>query len=334
VITISVVIATFNRAPLLAEALAQLRHQQFEHGDEVVVVDNASTDNTGDVIARMAVGFPVPIRHLLETSPGKTPALTAGIAASRGDILALTDDDVLVADDWVTTIRRLFSEPSADLIGGRVDPRWEVSPPTWLCVEQGKRYNDMASPLALLHYGAAQDLGARTAVGANLCVRRTVHDALGGFAHHLGRHRGTLLCGEDRDFCERAAAAGFHCEYRPELHVRHWVPAARTTLPYYLRWFYWSGVTEAVLDNGSSPSARAMDRSLRAGGGSGKPITTRCLIRRMTTSAVSAAWHALRGRWTESAASLMDAAAALGYLRTQVGFQWRTRGTAFAGNEA
>ena len=89
----------------------------------------------------------------------------------------------------------------------------------------------MSSPLALLHYGEAQDLGRRTAVGANMAVRRSVFEALGGFAPHLGKRRGTLLGGEDHDFCQRAVAAGYRCEYRPELRVRHWVPAERTRLP-------------------------------------------------------------------------------------------------------
>jgi cellulose synthase/poly-beta-1,6-N-acetylglucosamine synthase-like glycosyltransferase len=74
----------------------------------------------------------------------------------------------------------------------------------------------MASPLALLHYGEAQELGIRSALGANMIVRRTVLDALGGFDPHFGRRSGTLLSGEDHDFCERAVAAGYRCEYRPE----------------------------------------------------------------------------------------------------------------------
>ena len=184
-VTISVVITTFNRAVLLEQTLRRMRAQAFEPSDEVIVVDNASTDRTPVVIETAARDFPVTLRYFRECEPGKTPALNTGIGAAQGNVLALTDDDVLVADDWITSIRALFSDPSIDLAGGRVDPLWESPPPRWLQVEDSGQYTEMASPLALQHYGVAQPLGARTAVGANLIVRRRSYDALGGFAEHL-----------------------------------------------------------------------------------------------------------------------------------------------------
>jgi glycosyltransferase involved in cell wall biosynthesis len=304
---ISVVIATYNRAALLEATLAHLRCQQFDRGDEVVVVDNASTDNTSDVVARGQLGFPVPLHYLSEPTPGKTPALNCGIAAAAGDVLALTDDDVLVAGDWLATIRRLFADPSLALVGGRVDPLWERPAPRWLRVECDGCYKEMASPLALLHYGEAQPLGARTAVGANLVVRRAVHDAIGGFATRLGRRRGTLLCGEDHDFCQRVVAAGYRCEYRPELRVRHWVPADRARLRYFLRWFFWLGVTNAVLESNGLP---AVERRL---------LIPQYMFRRAVRASTAALLLAAARRRAEAAARFMDAAFAAGYLRECVG---------------
>ncbi|HXW08853.1 MAG TPA: glycosyltransferase family 2 protein [Vicinamibacterales bacterium] len=246
---ISVVIATFNRAHLLRETLQSLLVQRFEPGDEVIVVDNASTDGTAGVVREFSRIFPAPLRLRREQSPGKTPALIHGLAAAHGDVMALTDDDVLVAEDWIEAIRRAFADPTLGLIGGRVDPRWEQSPPGWLRIEGDGRYTRMCAPLALLHYGSArQPLGSRTAVGANMAVRADVLRALGGFASHLGRRRGTLLGGEDHELCQRAVAAGYRCEYHPDVRVRHWVPSARVRLSYYLRWFFWCGITHAVVE--------------------------------------------------------------------------------------
>lgn len=299
---ISVVIATYNRAPLLRTTLARLRIQQFEPGDEVIVVDNASTDDTPGVIARAAAGFPVPFHEVRELTPGKTPAMNAGLARARGDVLALTDDDVIAAEDWMAAVRQVFGDPSIALAGGRVDPWWECPPPAWLRLEEGQeQYGAMCSPLALLHYGDAQELGPRTAVGANLVIRRTVLDALGGFAPHLGRRRGTLLCGEDHDFCQRAVAAGYRCEYRPELRVRHWVPADRMRLKYYLRWFFWSGVTNAMIERDSgAPDARR--------------VLSPYYLRRLATAPISAVAEMLRGRVADAAQHLMAGAFAFGNL--------------------
>lgn len=293
--TIAIVIATYNRAALLAECLEQLRRQAFAPGDEVIVVDNASTDGTPDVIHEAARRFPVPLRYVRETAPGKTPALTAGIAASASDVVALTDDDVLVGDDWIATVRRLFEDASLSLAGGRVDPRWEKPAPAWVGNAVTDTYGRMMSPLALVNYGPAQDLGTRTAVGANMAVRRRVLNDLGGFAPHLGRMRGTLLCGEDHDLCQRAQGAGYRCEYRPELRVRHWVPAERVTLRYYVRWFASSGMTNALLDPNRTRQ-------------------TAYLLKRLGFAAAGALWGMMTFRREHAAERLMDAAFCAGYL--------------------
>jgi GT2 family glycosyltransferase len=177
-------------------------------------------------------------------------------------------------------------------------------------VSENGRYGRMASPLALLHYGDGQALGTRTAVGANLVIRRHVYDALDGFARHRGRIRGTLLCGEDHDFCKRAVAAGFRCEYRPELRVRHWVPAARASLRYFTRWFFWSGVTNAML-------AAAAHRSA-------EPLVPQYLLRRILVAPFAGLRFALAGCYADAATQLFDAAFAIGYIGQNI----RSRGQA------
>jgi len=310
VVNVSVLIATHNRAALLRSTLEQLSVQSFLPGDEVVVVDNASTDGTADVIARMTERFPVPLSRRYDGSEGKAPALNAAARIARGDVLALTDDDVLVSADWIEIIRRLFNDPSMALVGGRVDPHWQQPAPAWLEVEQNGKYGLMSSPLALLHYGEAQELGRRTAVGANMAVRRSIFDALGGFAPHLGKKRGTLLCGEDHDLSQRAIAAGYRCEYRPELRVRHWVPTERTRLRYFLRWFYWSGITSAVIES---------ENTVTSDTAAERPASRLHLLRRFLLGTLSAGVQAISGRGRAAAHRAMDAAFALGYLTIRVG---------------
>src|SRR5262245_66559834 len=96
----SVLIATFNRAALLDECLEHVGRQHFLPGDEVIVIDNGSTDSTQQVISRHACAFPVPLRAIREGRPGKSIAIACGVAAATGDILAFTDDDVNVGDEW------------------------------------------------------------------------------------------------------------------------------------------------------------------------------------------------------------------------------------------
>lgn len=304
---ISVVIATYNRAPLLGATIEQLRKQEYLPGDEVIIVDNGSTDATADVLALASREFPVPLRVLHEKARGKGPALALGLAAATGDVLALTDDDVLVADDWVARIRAIFSDPEIALVGGRVDPNWEAAPPSWLSLQDDNRYGAMGSPLALQHYGDAQDLGSRTAVGANLVIRRNVLLTLGGVRTNLARKAGSLFGVEDQDLCRRAQFAGHKCVYSPDLRVRHWVPKERLQLAYYSRWFFWSGYGNALL--GTDDPVRS--------DGQPRPVTAYFFLHTIAAS-LSAVGHLLRRRTTNAAEMAMDAFYSAGYVVQRV----------------
>jgi GT2 family glycosyltransferase len=298
--SISVVIATFNRARLLAECLEHLARQAFVDGDEVIVVDNGSTDETGNIVAAAAVHFPVPLRYLFEPVPGKSAALARGLGVAAGGILAFCDDDVNVATTWLSAVRETMADPQVALMGGPVAARWERVPPPWLRgVANGR--GRLASPLALLNYGpGVVELGPRTVLGANMATRREVIARIGGFAPHLGKLRGTLLTGEDHDFCRRVQQAGLHAIYQPTAIVYHWIPAERMRLAYYISWFYWSGVTHAALDRG-----QAMGRSIL-----GVPLY---LVRRAATSSVAAAISALTGNVEDAVERLLDVAFSVGY---------------------
>jgi glucosyl-dolichyl phosphate glucuronosyltransferase len=249
-VTISVLIATYNRAALLDECLTHLECQRFESGDEIIIVNNGSTDDTAAILARRQRTFRVPLGVIEESRPGKSWALSRAIAVAAGDVLAFTDDDVNVEAGWLDAIRRAMADPTVALIGGPVAPRWQHGAPAWLRAG-ADGYDRLAAPLALLDYGSEPTLlGARTAIGANLAVRRAVIAELGGFVPQLGKLRGTLLSGEDHELCQRVQAAGLKTSYCPSARVVHWVPASRTTLRYVLRWFFWSGITHAALEHG------------------------------------------------------------------------------------
>ena len=100
----TVLIATYNRAALLDETLASLRRLRVSPHLrwEAIVVDNNSTDGTRAVVERHARDFPVTLRYLFEPAQGRSSALNTGIEAAAGDVLAFTDDDVRVAEGWLT----------------------------------------------------------------------------------------------------------------------------------------------------------------------------------------------------------------------------------------
>lgn len=305
--TASVVIATYNRALLLDDCLRHLARMRFVPGDEVIVADNGSTDDTRAVLAAHARTFPVPLLRVHEPRPGKSHAVAAALRVAQGHLVALTDDDVQVEPGWLEALRAALASPDVALAGGPVLPRWERRPPRWLAFTSGCQ-GRLGAPLGLLDYGEAPaPLGARTLLGANMALRRTVVEDLGGFAPHLGKLRGTLLSGEDHELCARVQAAGLGAIYTPAARVRHWVPASRMRVAYFLHWFYWSGITAATMD-GEGHGVRTV---------LGVP---RHLLRQFATGLLGATGALLRGRLSASVDRALDTAFAAGYTACRLGF--------------
>ena len=102
--SLTVLICSYNRAALLAETLEALARAETPAGCDVelVVVDNNSTDGTQTVIREAQARSARPLRAVVERAQGKGFALNRGLAASSGEVIALTDDDVLPAPDWLT----------------------------------------------------------------------------------------------------------------------------------------------------------------------------------------------------------------------------------------
>jgi glucosyl-dolichyl phosphate glucuronosyltransferase len=247
--TVAVLIATYNRAALLRDTLQVLAASQVHRSTrwEVVVIDNNSTDATPSVVASMQQRFPVRLSYLKESQQGRSAALNAGIAATTAPLLLLTDDDVRVDAGWLEAGVRVLAS-GADYVGGPVAPRWETPPPSWFDLE----HSDLWGTLAILDYGDEPfdfDDRKRVPLGANMGLRRSLVERVGGFRVDLGRTSARRLLGQEvPELLSRARAAGLHGSYVPEMRVEHHVPAARLTRDYFRRWWTGKGYSRALLE--------------------------------------------------------------------------------------
>ena len=249
----TILICTYNRAPLLRETLAAM--QQMKKPDDcavdIVIVDNNSTDNTSAVVRQAARITRFPITLLQERQQGKSFALNTGLAASTGDVLALTDDDVLPAVDWLAKMVDDFRSERVNFVFGKVLPRWTATPPPELLTPKAQA---IWGPLAIVDYGdepqqyRVNSTGQRLPIGANIGFLRSALLAIGGWRTDLGKVNNTLISGEDHEIFTRLRHHGlYYGYYDPEVSVRHYVPAARMTRRYFRKWFYWSGKTHALM---------------------------------------------------------------------------------------
>ena len=249
----TILICTYNRAHHLRETLRAIRDLDAipDCAVEVVVVDNNSGDNTAAVVAEASSLSDRPIVYLHEVKQGKSFALNLGLSRSTGEILALTDDDVIPARDWLARIVGDFRERDVTFVFGKVLPRWGSLPPPELLASRAQA---IWGPLALVDYGdqpqpySADHTGQRLPIGANVAFSSRTLETVGGWRTDLGKVNNSLISGEDHEiFMRLRRASSYRGFYDPKVVVRHYVPAARLTRRYFRRWFFWHGKTEAMM---------------------------------------------------------------------------------------
>jgi len=237
-VTISVIVCTHNRSASLGKTLASLAlsavptHVEWE----VLVVDNNSTDHTRQCAEDFCRRYPARFRYLFEGQAGKSYALNAGIHAARGDILAFTDDDVLVDVDWLYKLASSLSDARYAGAGGRTFPEKGFMPPPWF-----PRDPRCASPpFALFDRGAEPCELSDPPFGNNMAYRRAMFEKHGGFRNDLGPRFGSKAPqkSEDSEFGLRLLCQGEKFRYEPSAIVYHAVPESRVQRSYFLSWWF------------------------------------------------------------------------------------------------
>ncbi len=240
----SVIIPTYNRADELRDTIESLAHLTPSGQWEVIIVDNNSSDHTRAVVERAQQSFPVWLHYIFEPEQGRCAALNAGIRAAAGEIIVTTDDDVRVESDWLDRAAEGLERLGCDYVGGKVLPIWSAPRPEWLPNRGGRHW----AVIALLDYGAEpKEFGSLAPLGVNMAFRREAFERAGLWDNRVGRKAGTLLGQEVREWGLRARTAGLKGFYVPEMKVHHVIPADRLTKRYFRRWFYWHGISRAML---------------------------------------------------------------------------------------
>lgn len=234
---VSVLICTWNRAPLLDRALAELGRVRVPDGVdwEVLVVNNRCTDATDDVLARHMVRLP--LRRLYQPQAGKSFAANLAVRESRGELLLWTDDDVFVNPGWLEAyLDAAAAHPGATFFGGPVELAYETEPPAWL----RRNLDVFGGVLAQVDPrpdGQAVSRREPPPVGANMAMRRAAFDEA-RFNTVLGPCGNSRLCGEETELLHRLMDAGHRGVWVRNAAVRHHTPSERLTKKYMQ--FYWA----------------------------------------------------------------------------------------------
>lgn len=242
-IRLSIVIATYNRATLLLDALKSVIRQSAPAQEwECVVVNNNSSDNTSECFAEFASGHPeYNLRIVDEPNQGLSYARNRGIRESVGEYIAIIDDDEHIAEDFVAAYIRLFDDvPEAVAAGGPIVARYPTGRPRWMsCYTERPIANAMYFGEEVREFPKGRVPG-----GGNMALRRSAIRRYGVFDTSLGYSGESLIGGEECDLFERLQIADAKYYYVPTAVMYHIIPREKLSKEYFARLSYNVGVSQ------------------------------------------------------------------------------------------
>ncbi|MGH2496685.1 MAG: mycofactocin biosynthesis glycosyltransferase MftF [Ktedonobacteraceae bacterium] len=209
---VSIIIPTYNRARQLERCLVALLNLHYTPDCiEVIVVDDASSDNTGALVKRLDCEYAAKkialyvVRHTRQK--GVATARNSGAEQARMEVLAFIDSDCVATPDWLKELTPIFEDAHIGAVGGMIRA----------CERRSAlgKYEDVCSSLFMgVRPQQVKLEGPLTYLPtANLLVRHSAWQKVDGFA--------PLTFGEDVDFCRRLLLSGSAIRYEPRGIVLH-----------------------------------------------------------------------------------------------------------------
>jgi glucosyl-dolichyl phosphate glucuronosyltransferase len=233
-VDISIVICSYNRADYIINALESLYRQTVSKDRfEVLVVDNNSIDNTGELVQEYINQHPdFQLYYLIERQQGASFARNTGAASSKGNLLCFMDDDAEAEPNYLERILDFFSRhPEVAGLGGRIIPKYIPEEPIWMShfVSSMVGNFDYSKEVTVFKPG-------KYPLESNMIVQRRDFEAVGGFNIKLPGVKGTLrIGGEGKDFFLRLQQLGKQIYYDPSVIVHHVVEVKKLTPDYLYR---------------------------------------------------------------------------------------------------
>lgn len=228
---LSIVIVNFNGRGHLENCLRSLSAHPPATAHEVVVVDNASTDDSAEI----AAGFPAVRLLRLPVNAGFSAGNNAGIRATGGELVLLLNNDTVVPEGAIDRlVARLDAHPDAAVAGPRlVDAQGEpelsfgpmITPFGELRQKIVTGLHARGVPLASswVRRATSREHAVDWVSGACLLVRRKVAEQVGLLDERF------FLYTEDVDFCASVRAAGWKVLFTPAAEIVHLRGRSRAT---------------------------------------------------------------------------------------------------------
>ncbi len=248
---VSAVVCCYNSAQVIVPTILAL-HQQIippELGYEVILVDNACTDNTVELAKVVWHNSTLPLRIVEESQPGLMNARKAGVLKARYDILLFVDDDNIIESDWIRKISYLFARNrNVGIIGGYNRELIDGEKPSWF--DMFKSMYACGTRIPINESGVITGKTGAKYFGAGLAFRTLIlREIINGYppVFLTGRKKNVSIRGDDTELVLRALLSGWDFYYENTLTLQHHILNKRLKWRYLCRCAKGSGATMIVL---------------------------------------------------------------------------------------
>ncbi len=237
-VDVTIVMCTRNRADLLRGAMnslvAQLTDGAFTY--ELLIVNNASTDNTAEVIAEVAARTPVTVRSVYEAQTGQVTARNRGLREAQGEWIANFDDDQTAEPTWLLELMRVARDKDARSVGGKLFLKLPEGCERTLALQVRRLLGESLLWDHVAPYTRKQGPGS-----GNQLLHTSIFEQIGVYDEAF------TLRAYDTDLYRRMRAAGITSWFAPAAVAHHVTPPSRLEESY---------LRETALHNGWSFARR------------------------------------------------------------------------------
>jgi glycosyltransferase involved in cell wall biosynthesis len=232
---ISIIICCYNSATRLPQTLYHVSKQKLPDKvwGEVVLIDNASTDNTAEVaeIEWKKYDSKIELRIIEEKKPGLINARMKGIEEAKHEIIIFCDDDNWLLDNYLLSAWKIMRDNRrVGALGGEGFPVSSIPLPDWFEEKKGsyacgKQWDKNGVCTRRMYLW-----------GSGLVTRRSVMGKVFFEKHPMlltGRKEGVLLAGDDNEICRRIVMLGYDLYYSDLLRFKHFIDEKRLNIDYF-----------------------------------------------------------------------------------------------------
>ncbi|MEP0392204.1 MAG: glycosyltransferase family 2 protein [Erythrobacter sp.] len=230
---------------LLTRSLSAAVRQTGVKGEILLVEQRVDAPFDRNLIAKGNI----PLRVIADACGSLSAARNIALKEARYDHILYLDADALPQPDWAQKMSNALEQEGVAIVGGRILPGWEHSPPFFT------RANVVLDQYSMLDLGQ-KDGPATKVVGASFGVDRSKVPSHIRFDPELGRREGRLFGGEESAFFAEVRAARLRARYVGTTYVTHLVAHERLRLRWILERMFYAGYGRSSQGGAPAPSQR------------------------------------------------------------------------------